>query len=475
MAAKLEGSDAENVLTLLCYSEEHCQELFYKLKLEHFVIRGLREIAERAMDFIRKHGKPPRAHLADILEDKIRRPDDHARFLRYVLSEMERIYADLNAEYVMSRLDLFIRTATIENAAGQALELAAKGRLEEAQAALLQASLGDRQAFDHGIWLHDTETMLGFLEKETDEEFSSGIKALDEKSLRPARKTAFMLMGPAKCGKSWYLIQCGKQAMLDYKNVLHVTLENSQEMSALRYLQSICGATARETRHLITTVFRENKDRRSGIEFTPENLAKHWGLRGLSRESEEKIREKLDIVKNHGRILIKEFPSGGLTVSQLWAYLDYLAQRENFRPDMVIVDYLDQMYTSADNLRIDTGRLTRDLRGLAVKRNIAMVTATQTNRQSLSASLISGGHVAEDWSKIGTVDVAISYNQTMKERKRNVARLFVAAARNAPDKWLALISQAYELGQFALDSVFFSDDVEQELEEFLKEPTAGTG
>jgi len=47
----------------------------------------------------------------------------------------------------------------------------------------------------------------------------------------------------------------------------------------------------------------------------------------------------------------------------------------------------------------------------------------------------------------------ISYNQTQDEHDLSLARLFVIKGRTEQDKFEVLISQAYGLGQFVIDSV----------------------
>lgn len=66
-------------------------------------------------------------------------------------------------------------------------------------------------------------------------------------------------------------------------------------------------------------------------------------------------------------------------------------------------------------------------------------------------------HAAEDFSKIGTADCAITYSQTAAERQLGLARLFVSNARTDEDKFTILIAQAYATGQFCLDSLRMMD------------------
>ena len=159
------------------------------------------------------------------------------------------------------------------------------------------------------------------------------------------------------------------------------------------------------------------------------------------------------------RFYIREFPTGSLTINDLRAYLDTLEQVEHVVPDLLIVDYADLMKIDGANLRIDTGIIYRELRGIAMERGCALVTASQSNRSSADAKWVREGDIAEDWSKVMTADTILTYSQTVDERKLGLGRIFVAAVRDENDKWACLITQNYQMGQFCLDSIRLDDDV----------------
>src|SRR4051794_16136876 len=96
---KLKGANEENVLIALVWHEACCQELAFRVAPELFSSRHYREIAEPTLKFIEQFGKPPRGHLMDLLEDKVRRGDDHSILLRRIIEQMEATQAELNVSY----------------------------------------------------------------------------------------------------------------------------------------------------------------------------------------------------------------------------------------------------------------------------------------------------------------------------------------------------------------------------------------
>jgi hypothetical protein len=168
------------------------------------------------------------------------------------------------------------------------------------------------------------------------------------------------------------------------------------------------------------------------------------------------------------RILVKQFPNKRLTMNGLIAYLDSLETSANFIPDVLIVDQADNLRIPGQQpLRIELGEIYQELRGLAVERNMAVATVTQSNREGVKAGSTKDTHVAEDYSKIGTVDTVLTYSQTQSEKDLGVARLFLANGRNDADKFEILITQGYSFGQFVLDSVRVPADYQARLKESI--------
>ena len=130
------------------------------------------------------------------------------------------------------------------------------------------------------------------------------------------------------------------------------------------------------------------------------------------------------------RILVKQFPTNQLSSEGLSAYIEMLMQKDGFIPDLIIIDYADLMKVDSANLRVDTGRIYKDLRGIAVEYNVAMITASQSNRAGEDQRILTMKNFAEDYSKAGISDNVITYNQTRAEKELGWARLYVVKARD---------------------------------------------
>lgn len=250
---------------------------------------------------------------------------------------------------------------------------------------------------------------------------------------------------------TWFLIHLGKMALLQRKKILHISLELSEERLKARYLQALFGVALRyEDIQNQNAFFKTDR-------FGCFNDVDFRDIKNLKTFKDKDInvylRNELDKVSIPKRMVIREFPTGSLTINQLVTYLDNLESFYNFIPDIILLDYLDLMSIDADKLRVDLGKTAVDLRGIAVERNLAMVTVAQTNRAGEGRQVLTRKHLAEDFSKVRISDNLITYNQVVDlEQEKGYARLFVDKARNTRTGDIVLISQNYSIGQFCLNS-----------------------
>ena len=344
-----------------------------------------------------------------------------------------------------------MRTIAIDLA--KALQRDTDESLEEAEKLIKQSTTQVAAVFDAGLRLSNKERVLDFLDQQS-ACFPTGIPELDKRGFGPTRKELWLYIAAAKRGKTWMLIQLAKMAMVHRLKVCHITLEMSEDRSAQRYLQALFAMSKRPEKQVVTKFERDQLGRLAGFGEAEIKPSLHM--------QDPKIREKLEkkIDKFGTRLLdniiIKQFPTGALTVRQLTAYLDGLENNERFLPDLLIVDYPDLMDVDKNNYRLSIDEIYKELRGIAVGRNIALAVVSQGNRSSEKAKNVGSEHVAEAWSKIAHADCIITYNQTVAEQKMGLARLYVAGGRNDEDKLTLVVSQNYAMGVFSVDSIMMA-------------------
>ena len=236
---------------------------------------------------------------------------------------------------------------------------------------------------------HDTTTMM-----------PSGIEELD-RILRGGygSNEITIVMAPPGKGKSFFLVNAMYYALLGGHNALYVTLELG-EKSVIRRLYSRLSFANRKD------MLEEAVIAKRAYKF-------------------------FKLVGSTGRVVY--YPGLTLTVTGLEALLEQQQLYFNFKPDILIVDYLDRLAPRKADYRSEVRHqlrnITDDLRSLATRNNIAVLTATQCNRASLSKLKITEANVSESFGKVEVADVILALCQTDEERAAKRARLAVLKNR----------------------------------------------
>lgn len=451
---RLSGAMQENLLTLLCFDPSRAPLIRNSVTAQMFENAVLRDVAANAMDFLDQFKEPVGEHLPDTLEHVLKGPDERkAGSYSRVLDNLYGSKETVNGDYIISQLNKFIRQQNIKSSIVTAVEAIEDGRVDDAELALTKGLKTQAVSFEIGTQMRDARAAMRFMDA-TDTGFITGIEELDKRDAKPRRKELFMFVAPRGRGKSWAMTHLAKMGLLQRLTVLVVTLEMSEERYAQRLLQAFFSVSKR-TPNVSVPVFRKD-DNGVLLDLEHEEVERQTladpGIRSwlASRVNRE--------FRRRPPLIVKEFPTGSLTMSGLEAYLDGLERFHKITPDLMIIDYPDLMNIDTKNLRVDTGKIYAGLRGLGVARNMAVVVPSQGNRDSESAKLVTASMVSEDISKLAIADTVITYSQTPAEKKLGLARLLCDKNRNDEDKFQVLISQAYQMGQFSLDSAAMSSE-----------------
>jgi replicative DNA helicase len=458
---KLPIPQQENLLTLVIWDDSACKQIRAQVGLHLFSNRTYREILSRAYDYIDTYGRAPGDHVGDELD--LEKPGE-GDLLGSTLMQARSLKGSVNSTYVLDQLHKFVRQQALKNGIVEAHDLIQQGHLDEAEVALDKALKTRVEAFDPGLTLGGVVKVL-----KDKPEFRSpidvGIKEIDKRGLGPARGEFHLLIAPPKRGKSWWLQHVTRRAITQQPRWrgAYITLELPKVLVGRRILQGLCSMTTRDIEKLPFTNFMFGDDgkleRFERVNRSRPNIA--------TQESLNVVAERIEELHIEDRLRIQEFPMSQLTIHGLRSYLEMLGEREGFIPDFVALDYPDLMFVTnnLDNFRLALGNLYKELKGLAQERNLAMIAVTQGNRGTVNQKLLDESGVSEDFSKIGTVDCAITYSQTKVEREWGLARLFVANGRLEEDRFTTVITQSYATGQFALQSMPLSFSYEDILKE----------
>jgi replicative DNA helicase len=458
------------VLATLCFDQQHGTQIALQIRPEHFD-NIYRDFVRQVLLYRKKHKLPPGPNQVQDLADRVSYGKENSPVQRFV-PELIAEANNVNGAYAASRVQDLIRSQTIKTALIQASDRYKQddeSRLEEVEKILASVSHYRKHTFNAGTFLTDRDS-LRFLEKKHSEFVPLGIPALDKRKIGLQPKKLLLYIAPKGTGKSWFCVHCGKQSLLQRLKCVHISLEMDTDEVLSRYFQTLFSVAEGPERFNQTTLIFDELVKEKLID-TKTRLVKPK-LDFANPKIRQILRRKMkDSGSRWGGLVVKDYPTSSLTVDELSNYLDYLEESENFVPNVLIVDYPKLMKIDARDIRVSLGRTVEELRGLAGKRNLALVCPHQGNRSSLGARRVRSNMAGEDVSVVQTADTVFAFSRTDAEERLGLGRLSVEHVRNRRGGLTLVLSQAYGIGQYVLSSA----DMQQAYWEKLKKLDRDSG
>ena len=447
-------------------------EIYEATKPEYFKGDISATVAQWCREYFNEHGSAPKKSIWDILQIKkdTEVEDDEDRdfvatiteFLKNTVTNAE--LKSFNREYILRKAfsylylnSLQVRIEKAQKAlnrnepdkAAKILDNAAKEVFEEQPKPL---ELPDMDAFRE-MYNEDKESIMAFPD------------AMGE-YLKPIRRGKMIAMlGPTKRGKSHWLLEWAYQAHWQGLKVIHFSLELSRnEMLALlatRWLnkeiseegggilktynvpvfdcllnqignntcdmdlykgthRSVVDAEGGiwdewedHSNHVVCTACRHHPDREVRANYIMSTWMKQVQQETMREADLEVFKKDLQLYQNGGSFKLQTWPIGTATLSDVEAVLDKEEYINQWVPDVVVID-------SADNFRKDhkfkerrfqLGDIWEQISKLAKSRNLLVITASQGNRPSAKKDRLEQEDIAEDFSKIMTLDALFGINE----------------------------------------------------------------
>jgi replicative DNA helicase len=189
-----------------------------------------------------------------------------------------------------------------------------------------------------------------------------------------------LLFGNPGGGKSWGVMAMGAYAAALGYNVIHYTLELSEGYVGKRY----------------DAIF-------SGIDVDKLN------------ENRKDVEESIAKVK--GKIMIKEYAPKRASLDTIETHLQQLEHQNEFKPDLIIIDYLDLLRTKGRKERKDEiDDVYTDAKGLAKQLMIPIVSPSQANRTGADEDILQAKNAAGSYDKIMIGDIIVSLARGRKDK-----------------------------------------------------------
>ena len=291
-------------------------------------------------------------------------------------------------DWFLDEYERFARHKELESAilaSADMLEKGDYGSVEEKIKKAVQVGLTKDMGLDY---FEDPKGRLQAL-KDNNGMVPTGWKQFDKKLFGGFNRGELNIFaGGSGAGKSLFLQNLACNYSEQGLNVVYITLELSEKLTAMRIDAMMTETPTREIYKDLDTV-------------------------------DLKVKMK---AKTSGKVRIKYIPAGA-TALDVRAYIKEFEIQHNLKCDVILIDYLDLLMpmnkrVSPSDLFVKDKYVSEELRNVAVDMNCLLITASQLNRASVEEIEFDHSHISGGLSKIQTADnvIGIFTSRAMRER-----------------------------------------------------------
>ena len=344
------------IFSQLLLNEVYVRKVIPHIKPEYFSSEEDKNFYKIYTRYFNKHNTIPSKQAMRVEIENLKGSAGVYKSLLEVINSTETFQE--NIDYLVNETEKFCKSRAIYNALRESVLIvdgqdskktpeAIPSILQEALSVCFDTSVGHNYVEDSDArydYYHLAEAKIPTGSAEFDKVTKGGF----------SRKTLNLLLAPPHGGKSLVMVNMGCGALLAGFNVLFITLEMSDMEMSKRFDVNLMNIDFDTLDELPKAVY-QNK------------------FSSIAKQS-------------RGKLIVKEYPTGAAHTGHFRSLLDELKTKQNFIPDILIVDYLgicaSEKYKAASGANSYTifKSVGEELRALAVEFNMAVVSAIQTNR-----------------------------------------------------------------------------------------------
>ncbi len=377
-------SDVTNervVLSSLVKNEEYLRKLIPFIKEEYFEDESEKRLFKMINEYAGKYNELPDKSTL-IVEAKNDRNLDEGKSERLIetIGDVFSIVPSTNYDWLKNITETWCQERAVYNALQEAIAVyqgenkkltiaAVPDILSKAISVSFNTQVG-QDYFDDAELRYDfytnPESKIPFRIGTFNEVTSDGL----------TRKTLNLLVAGTNVGKSLGLVSLAADYIRDGLNVLYISCEMREEVVFQRVDANLLGV----------------------------NMNK------ITEISKEKYLNRIQALKakSYGKLKVKEFPPTSASTLNIRQTLDELKMKQNFVPDVIMVDYLQIL--ASYRLPYSVGSyyffksVAEELRALAVETNTVVWSAAQFNRGQMNATDVDMSGIAESAGIAHTAD-----------------------------------------------------------------------
>ena len=371
------------ILRGLIHEETFTRRVLPYVKDEYFTTSSGRTAFRICQEYFHEYNSCPSTGDIKVKLEALKNfSDEEFKSIADIFEEVTTEGAQGNLEFLTDETEKWCKERAIYNALMESINIHDGGSKElgvDSIPGLLSEALG--VGFDDAVghdYLGDYNDRYDFYHLKQ-ERLSFGIDYLDKitKGGIP-NKTLNIALAGTGVGKSLFMCSFASSCLMQGKNVLYITAEMAEERIAERIDANLLNTSLDDIIEIPRPMF----------ETKVLNLQK----------------------KTQGQLYIKEYPTATAHAGHFDSLIKELVLKKSFVPDIIFVDYLNicasSRYRAGANVNSYTvvKAIAEELRGLAVKHNLPVVSATQTTRSGFSSTDVELTDTSESFGLPATAD-----------------------------------------------------------------------
>jgi len=393
------------VLRSLIHDEEYARRTLPFLKPEYFMDRNERVVFETIAAFITKYNKPPTVETVTIdLSNRDGLSEEEFKQGKELLGELAN-FDKPDTKWLIDATEKFCRDKAVYNAIMESIQII-DGKGNKTQNAIPEILSGALAvSFDTHIghdFIDDYNERFDFYHK-IERKMPFDLEYLNKITQGGVpSKTLNVILAGTGVGKSLFMCHHAANCLITGNNVLYITCEMAEERIAERIDANLMDISMDDLKKL------------------PKDIYSRKMQRIMSSTS--------------AKLIIKEYPTATANAMHFESLLDELRLKKNFKPDIVFIDYLNICASSRFKANSNVNSYTyvkaiaEELRGMAVKYDVPIFTATQTNREGFSNSDVELTNTSESFGLPATADFMVALIST--EELEELGQLMVKQLKN---------------------------------------------
>jgi len=253
-------------------------------------------------------------------------------------------------------------------------------------------------------------------------------------------RAMYIFAGETNVGKSIFLHNMAVNIMKQNKKVLLFSLEMSEQMYNIRITSTIAQL--------------DNKSLKDNVDDIKKGV------------------QKFRMMRPEAGLIVKEYPPNSITPAVLKTYTKQIISTKKFKPDAIVVDYLNLLTSDGSNSYEKIKNISEQLRALSYEFQCPLITATQLNRSGYSGAGSSTqaqvydqrgpgmSSVSESYGTGATADAVFGLFRTDQDKEDNAIHLNVMKNRFGSNNGVTRLGIDYRtMTVFEDESLNVNDEV----------------